>query len=673
MQQHKSIENSSSSIYEVETKISDVFEQIKKKSEEMPSSQSSVKLFNNLSNPTNLTNPQIIMDSKQFEQKLEERKNSKFVRKIKLKNNIINSINNSSKYFPKSNSEISLMVNKSCNLIKNDISKIIQNINNIDSIKGSQRNKILLKKIDKKYLNKEKNEINNNSYFLKGKRNLKKNIIFSGNISSSVKSLDSKRDIDDIWEKLKNSKNMKPLNKNKKTNEVKSFNKNSFSNDTYHIKLLQYNQNNKNERYQKICSDKDSQIKALEETIKQMEKIKNSIDRIYQKEYISHISSIINNEEKENLINNDIIKKKNIKLMEYKMILKKVNILKESKKNLIKWLYLQIQVKEKLVKIPEYYKYIIEENISLKDINKKGKNKIDKKEYDRILDYKGKNIYDDVTKFFKEYEILEYKAVERLNNNYDIFDKKLQLQNEHKNNINNIQEEISDDNKKINGLLKELITLKSNNIKLNKEFNIIKNNQNLNISGNNNKYLCDLSNKVLFHSKLDPNFNTSNYIYYKKDKSLLFNLILFLYKWISQNKFDEMKNYRFKLNYFLTDEKNMLNILQYAEIVIDLLLVEKKYYYSNQKLKKTYEKIEDIIDKEIKREKFLIQLKIQEQKDIEKNEKIKEKMKKIYFKYNRKIDFDYFRNYQNKKNKFEKNKIDKRETKFEDFFYDIYE
>ena len=266
-----------------------------------------------------------------------------------------------------------------------------------------------------------------------------------------------------------------------------------------------------------------------------MEKIKNSIDRIYQKEYISHISSIINNEEKENLINNDIIKKKNIKLMEYKMILKKVNILKESKKNLIKWLYLQIQVKEKLVKIPEYYKYIIEENISLKDINKKGKNKIDKKEYDRILDYKGKNIYDDVTKFFKEYEILEYKAVERLNNNYDIFDKKLQLQNEHKNNINNIQEEISDDNKKINGLLKELRILKSNNIKLNNEFNIIKNTQNLNISGNNNKYLYDLSNKVLFHSKLDPNFNISNYIYYKKDKSLLFNLILFLYKWISQN------------------------------------------------------------------------------------------------------------------------------------------
>ena len=103
------------------------------------------------------------------------------------------------------------------------------------------------------------------------------------------------------------------------------------------------------------------------------------------------------------------------------------------------------------------------------------------------------------------------------------------------------------------------------------------------------------------------------------------------------------------------------------------MLVEKKYYYSNQKLKKTYEKIEDIIDKEIKREKFLIQLKIQEQKDIEKNEKIKEKMKKIYFKYNRKIDFDCFRYYQNKKNKFEKNKIDKRETKFEDFFYEIYE
>ena len=48
-----------------------------------------------------------------------------------------------------------------------------------------------------------------------------------------------------------------------------------------------------------------------------------------------------------------------------------------------------------------------------------------------------------------------------------------------------------------------------------------------------------------------------------------------------------------------------------------------------------------------------------------------EKMKKKYFKYNRKIDLDYFRKEMNKKNKIKLNKIEKRETKFEDFFYDI--
>ena len=261
--------------------------------------------------------------------------------------------------------------------------------------------------------------------------------------------------------------------------------------------------------------------------------------------------------------------------------------------------------------------------------------------------------------------------MEKLKKNNKISDSKLQLQNEFLECINNIQGEIFDENRKISELVKKLSKLKKNNIKLNKELELIKMNKKKNISRNNknNKYMSDLSNKILFHSKSDPNINSSNYIYYKKDKSLLFNLVLFLYKWISQNKFDEINNYRININYHLTDEKNMLNILEYAEIVANLLLVQKKYYYSNQKLKEIYEKIEDIVDKDIKREKFMIQLKIQEQKDIEKNEKIKEKMKKIYFKQNRKIDFDYFRI--GKKNILNNNKIEKRETKFEDFLYDI--
>ena len=53
---NKSIDNTenSSSMYP------EIIEQIKKKSEEISTSEASIKLFQNLSNPTNLTNPQII-------------------------------------------------------------------------------------------------------------------------------------------------------------------------------------------------------------------------------------------------------------------------------------------------------------------------------------------------------------------------------------------------------------------------------------------------------------------------------------------------------------------------------------------------------------------------------------------------------------------------------------
>ena len=53
---NRSIDNTenSSSMYP------DIIEQIKKKSEELSTSEASIKLLQNLSNPTNLTNPQII-------------------------------------------------------------------------------------------------------------------------------------------------------------------------------------------------------------------------------------------------------------------------------------------------------------------------------------------------------------------------------------------------------------------------------------------------------------------------------------------------------------------------------------------------------------------------------------------------------------------------------------
>ena len=123
---------------------------------------------------------------------------------------------------------------------------------------------------------------------------------------------------------------------------------------------------------------------------------------------------------------------------------------------------------------------------------------------------------------------------------------------------------------------------------------------------------------------------------------------------------------------YLSDEKNILKILEYSEIVINLLLEEKQYYYSNKKLKEQYNIIERAVDKEIKREKIMIQLKIQERDELKRKEIIKEKINKKFFKYYRKIDYDYFRKEINKKNRMELNKMENKETRFEDFFYDYY-
>ena len=57
--------------------------------------------------------------------------------------------------------------------------------------------------------------------------------------------------------------------------------------------------------------------------------------------------------------------------------------------------------------------------------------------------------------------------------------------------------------------------------------------------------------------------------------------------------------------------------------------------------------------------------------EIEKREKLNEKLNKQYYKPTRKIDYDYFRKEMNKKNQPVMNKSVKKETKFEDFFYDI--
>ena len=133
------------------SEITDILDQIKKKSEELSTSDASLKLYQNLSNPTNLTNPQIITSRNNHNLLL---KNFNYNLPSIKRNQLAFSNDNIKKICKKSNSQIMapnlnhfstidlLDLNNYHKLIKKAELEILSNKNLVKS-----RNKIILEKI----------------------------------------------------------------------------------------------------------------------------------------------------------------------------------------------------------------------------------------------------------------------------------------------------------------------------------------------------------------------------------------------------------------------------------------------------------------------------------------------------------------------------------------------
>ena len=142
---------------------------------------------------------------------------------------------------------------------------------------------------------------------------------------------------------------------------------------------------------------------------------------------------------------------------------------------------------------------------------------------------------------------------------------------------------------------------------------------------------------------------------------------------MTYHNFKQLENIKIKLDFYKPDEKLILEILEYAENVINFLISNKKYYYSNPILKRRYLETKEEIDKRSKIEKMIIHMKMQKQQENEKKIKLMEKINKQYYKPSRKFDYDYYRKDMSKKNDtITMQKSIKKETRFEDFLYDIY-
>ena len=636
----------------------DILEQIRKKSEEISTSEASIKLLQNLSNPTNLTNPQIITSLNHNPNKVLQRINKLPL----LKGNKLVFSNDCKKKMPrKSKSEVMLTnLNRFSTIDPFDLNnyhKLVEKAE-LDILKENNRkirNKIRLEKIKRNIISGKEPTID--------RYNINYNIPFYNEEPQEPEN-------ENIWDKIKDS-NIVMKNKEKDiiVHTRKFISRKEYLEKANLINLLHFSNKNKNERYINYLSMKNLRIKSTNDTLDKLKKSKDFLDKKYNDEYISYIKFLANEIEKERNKDINLIKERNGILYQVAKLEKNIDKTKNKMRNLIKWLYLQIQVKENLPYLPEYYKLILEDECSLDEVNKKGKGKynINFDEYFRIRDYIGKNPYENANEFFQKLDELEIKSLTILNNKLDLLEKDKNLLKEYEDLKKKSLIIEKEDNETINELLIKLKDIKKTNTELKNKLMSIKYSKNIKKKATD-KFLLT---KLATYAQLNSNVKGMNLIL-KNQNSMLYCFSLCLYYIIEYANFPDIKNNKLSLNIYMNDNKMIVDILNYAERILNILLAEKKYYYSNEKLKKIYENKSKEVDKKTKIEKILLQIKLRKHKEIEKREKLEEKINKKYYKPSRKIDYDYYRKEMNKKHKTIIDKNVKNETKFEDFLFDIY-
>ena len=376
----------------------EIYEQIKKQTDELSTSEGSIQFLKNLSNPTNLTNPQI----------------------IGYHHSNINNINE-------------------LNLSKISKEKINKTINRIykKQINRNIRKEILFsRENNKKYLFENLNKDND----IKTPRNAIKNKNEKNIIDSPKNKTVNKNEIhlSPILDKLYTSPTHRNNNKDIRINKRKNTSKKKYIDDNKEISKLRFNIKNKMERYEKLKKIKKSELSLIDKISEKIENSKKYIQTNYYTKFISYMIFLNRQVEKEKIVLSDLVVdifkiKKEIKLLNNnieKLIKKKYNILL--------WICLQIQIKEKLKQVPYHYIKILEEDdyykiynnikinklnninqIETSNINLENENisNIPKSGLvqEKILNYKYNAIYDTVDEFMNQYEILKDKWIKGLN------------------------------------------------------------------------------------------------------------------------------------------------------------------------------------------------------------------------------------------------------------------
>ena len=656
---------------ELNTDTIEILEQIKKQNEEF-STDGSVQLFKNLSNPTNLTNPQIIGTQR---------------------TNVTTTKSPSSSCYKK-------IVPK---LKKRKIYRTKTDIDLIRDILFNKQNesKNLIKKEEKNIILKK----NNINYFLDEK--------------TSCLTTKGKVKLKPIWEKIKTPKVSLIKQKDIRINITKRVLARNFIDDYKMISQIKYNTDIKREKFERMINIKYSQLSSINNTEEKISKLKNIILKDYNKNYVLYLRFLNNNLEKESQISNELLGDSLKIKSEINKLNNKIIKIIERKCTILKWIGFFIQVKEKLKDIPEFYFDILEENDNYNVYNLgdeifrntkfiitdfshlilKKKNldsqqiKISETTREKLLKYRYNLIFEEPEEIMDHYTNLQSKWLKEIEQRDNLVKEIDSL----KQKISNFEESnfIWDEKR----LIEKLKLVKNIYHQLKNQYDLLKSQDRKvikKICGDelspkiskinslnspdiyDNIYNAMLNNLNFYTVKTNSNKNRINSSFKGAENLIntnLYNLILDLFSTLNQNNFIKFDFSNFIKN---SNINPIFEIMNYIELAVNFLFQEKYKYLQDPNLKEKYLTIQANFSKENKRYKILKLIKLRQFKLNKQIKEMNEKGKRKKYLTKRKIDYSLYKKLNiNKPKKIqERNEETKKEEKkampnLEEFLEDL--
>ena len=613
--------------------------------------------------------------------------------------------------------------NKSYNILRNEsniLPKIKENFNNSNSkiirnlsttfntnISIINNSKTLSNNISDTNINKNKIKKNKDFIPIRKKKTLlekpptplnlysKKLYLTEANspkVNNDNNSIEQKKEENLNLEKLKNIKFIPYDKKNPKVNIGKNIRLLDYINKTREYHLIKYSLNLKKERVNKIINAKQSEINSINDTIKTLKKYEKKFNDEYYIKYNKYLKIIERQIEEEKKINHNLMLKINDIKKEIFIIESKIQKTQFEKEKMSRWFFLQIQVKEKIKDFPIYYKEVIDnyvpKNIEKKKTNKvKSNKKYSDEELSKIKAYKYKIIFESADEFLNEFDKITELTLQNLKKNELIKEEVEKVKKEQNDILFNTIKTKQLENNKMKNTIEKLNTLKNNykkNLHKKKELESRKNPKEKklkeiqsteNIFKYNQKKNMNTTKKILFNSLSTENLTgknkTNNY-------SMLYNKIYEIFE-ITLSFGNNVEN--LNLNLFTnhdisnkindTMENKMLIMLEYIEIILNILIEINNKYKNDKNLNKEFKKANINVEHYNRHKKYLKQIEDLKEKRNDVIQKIQKRINKKFFLPHRRMNHNF-----RTKNKFDLDNLSQKNKEayltLNDFMYDIY-